>query len=665
MRARACLRAGTAPGNDRRRTDGRASGILRHALAALPQGQLLPDRSWRRRHRCIVALLWLHVLGLFCFGMLEGVGLPASATGALGVAAAAVFAGVEPLGRRTRSLAASFGLVSCSALVVYMSGGVIEAHFHFFVVLSILVLYQDWAAFLLALAYVVVHHGLLGALVPAAVYNHPAAVAHPWKWAMIHGAFVLAASAANLVSWRANEQMLHEPLTGLAGRAVFLHRTQLALDRLRKSRTTLAVLFLDLDSFKMLNDTLGHAAGDQLLVATAERLKRAARRTDTVARVGGDEFAVLCEDIESEEVVAVIAERIKQAIGRPYPLGRSEVATDASIGIAFTASPETTPDELMANADTAMYHAKARRGQRYFVFDETIRRAETNRLATEIALRQALAREELRVFYQPIVSRSEGLVVGAEALLRWKHPDRGIVPPADFIPIAEQTGLIIPIGRWVLEQACQEAVRWSAGCTGRPRPYVTVNLSVRQFSDPSLVDTVADVLDRTGLDPAQLGLEITESALMEEIDSPLDTLLALKRIGVRLLLDDFGTGYSSLAYLRTFPIDVLKVDRSFIADLNDQAGDAAILGAVVGMAGALGISVVAEGVEAKEQLSRLTLLGYDLAQGYYFARPGPAAEVRGLFADTRLAIAASRAWGSGRLEASERSASRAVQQSAR
>jgi diguanylate cyclase (GGDEF)-like protein len=616
-----------------------AGSLLRDVLAMLPRGQLLPQQSWNRRHRCIVALLWMHVVGLFCFGLAQGLGVVTSATGVLVVVAAAVLASIEVLGRRARALAASFGLVSCSALLVYMWGGVIEAHFHFFVVLSILVLYQDWAAFLIALAYVVVHHGLLGAIQPSAVYNHPEAVAHPWRWAIIHGAFVLAASAANLVSWRANEQMLHEPLTGLAGRAVFLHRTHLALDRLRRTNSTLAMLFLDLDRFKLLNDTLGHGAGDELLVVASERLKGAVRRTDTVARLGGDEFAVLCEDVTSAEEVTRIVERIRESVGRPIRIGSNEVVTDVSIGIAFTTSPDIKPETLMANADTAMYHAKARRGHGHVVFDESIRMKETDRLATETALRQALARNELRVYYQPIVSRHEDRVVGAEALLRWEHPELGLVPPADFVPVAEQTGLILPIGRWILEEACREAVRWSKDCEPGSAPYVTVNLSVRQFSDPELVTVLTQILERTGLDPAQLGLEITESALMEEIDSPLETLTALKEIGVRLLLDDFGTGYSSLSYLRTFPIDALKVDRMFVADLDDQTGDAAILQAVVAMAEALGIAVVAEGVETKEQLTRLSLLGYDFAQGYYFARPRPAEEVRGLFGRPPLALA--------------------------
>jgi diguanylate cyclase (GGDEF)-like protein len=556
-----------------------------------------------------------------------------SAADALAVAAMAMFASLEPLGRRTRSLVASFGLVTCSALVVHIWGGAIEGHFHFFLVIPILVLYQDWRPFLLALAYVVLHHGILGAIDPESVYNHPAAQAHPWKWALIHGAFVLGASVASLVSWRANEQMLHEPLTGLAGRAFFLHRVQLALDRLQRSPTTLAVLFLDLDRFKMLNDTLGHRAGDQLLVAAAERLKNAVRRSDTVARLGGDEFAILCEEIASEDEVGALAERIKEAISRPFTIGSNDVVTGASIGIALTRTHETQPDELLGNADAAMYRAKMRRDHRYVIFNEAIRSEDERRLATESELRHALARGELHLVYQPIMARREGRVVGAEALLRWNHPERGLVPPVEFIPIAEQTGLIIPIGRWVLEQACREAVRWSVS-RADPPPYVCVNLSLRQFVDSELVDVVAEVLEETGLDPALLGLEITETVLIEEFDSPLDTLLALKRLGVCLLLDDFGTGYSSLSYLRRFPIDVLKVDRAFVADLNDPTEDAAILAAVARMGEALGIAVIAEGVETKEQLARLGLLGYELAQGYYLGRPQPAEEVRALFLDS-------------------------------
>jgi EAL domain-containing protein (putative c-di-GMP-specific phosphodiesterase class I) len=285
------------------------------------------------------------------------------------------------------------------------------------------------------------------------------------------------------------------------------------------------------------------------------------------------------------------------------------------------------PEELIANADAAMYRAK--RGARNIVFDETIRVEDTERVAIESALRRALDRGELRLHYQPIFSRSAGGFVGAEALLRWQHPRRGLVPPNDFIPLAEQTGLIIAIGRWVLEQACREATGWS-GAGGKDAPFVAVNLSARQFAQPDLVEMVAAILNEAGLEPERLILEITESVTMDDADEPLETLLALRRLGVRVVLDDFGTGYSSLSYLTCFPVDALKVDRSFVQTLGEADDDGAILTAVLRMGEALGIVLIAEGVESEEQARRLHLLGYDLAQGYHFARPQAPEQVRAL-----------------------------------
>jgi diguanylate cyclase (GGDEF)-like protein len=609
---------------------------------ALPQGLLLSESSWRRRHRWIVVLLWLHVVGLYCFAVLRGFGFLAPAFKVSIVAAAATLASSEQLGRRARTILASTGLVTCSALLVYFWNGQIEAHFHFFVVIPILILYQDWLPFLLALTYVIVHHGLLGAIAPGRVYDHGNAVAHPWRWAMIHGAFVLASSAASIVSWRANEQMLREPLTGLPGRAVLLHGVSRALERLRRRRATVAVLFVDLDGFKLLNDSLGHGVGDELLISASRRLELAVRQNDIVARIGGDEFAILCEDIESEGEALEVAERIRQAVGSSFRIGGNELVTGASVGIALTSSPDMRPEELIANADAAMYRAK--RGDGSVVFSEAIRAANAERVALESALRGALDRSELALEYQPIISLSAGGFVGAEALLRWREPQRGLVPPNDFIPLAEQTGLIIPIGRWVLEQACREAVTWSAaGGNGGPAPYVSVNLSARQFAQPDLAEMVASILHEAALDPARLVLEITESVIIDEADQPLETLLALKRLGVHVFLDDFGTGYSSLSYLRRFPIDALKVDRAFVATLGQAGDDGAILRAVQRMADALGLDVIAEGVETADQAQRLHLLGYDLAQGYHFARPQPPEAARALFGISRE-LAVRPAW---------------------
>jgi diguanylate cyclase (GGDEF)-like protein len=568
-------------------------------------------------------VLWLHAVGLAFFGLAQGYSPAHSLLDAALVAAPAALADAPGLRRGFRMLAAAFGLVTASALVVHLSGGLIEAHFHFFVVIPLLILYQHWSPFLLALVYVVVHHGALGALTPSAVYNHPDAIAHPWKWAFIHGVFVLGSSAANLVSWRANEQMLHEPLTGLPGRAVFLHRVALALDRIRRRRSTVAVLFLDLDRFKLLNDTLGHGIGDHLLVAVAGRLRATVRSSDTVARLGGDEFAILCEDVVDKREVVNVADRVERALARPFRVGSSEVVIGgASIGIALTSVADTPLEELIGDADRAMYRAKAHPGKRWVVFDERMRREDAQRLATEEELRRALANDELALVYQPIVSLGESAIVGAEALLRWRHPDRGELAPAEFLDVAEQTGLIVPIGRWVLEHACREAATWVDG------PYLSVNLSAREFAEPRLVETVADVLAATGLDPGRLCLEITESELMDEVHVSVARLAALKQLGVRIVLDDFGTGHSSLRYLSRFPIDVVKVDRSFVAALGSTDGGV-ILAAVAQIADSFGIVLVAEGVETPEQLERLGSLGYQFGQGYCFAHPEPAEAFRG------------------------------------
>jgi len=516
-------------------------------------------------------------------------------------------------------------------------GGTIEAHFHFFVVIPILILYQDWGPFLLALIYVVVHHGLLGALDPASVYNHPAAIAHPWRWASVHALFVIGASVASIVGWRVNEQMLREPLTGLAGRSAFLHRVNLALDRLKRRRAGLGVLFLDLDRFKALNDTLGHAVGDQLLVEVARRLRSCTRRGDVVARLGGDEFAILCEQIGGEDEVFALAERIAAALKCPFRLGDLELQTSASIGIAFTVSAVVPAEQLIGDADMAMYRAKSRRGDCFVVFDEDMRVEDAQRYGMEAGLRDALERNEFRLLYQPIVSAESGDVVAFEALLRWQHPERGLVRPAEFIPIAEQSGLIVPIGTWVLQEACRQAKRWSLDSEG-PASYVSVNLSARQFAQPDLVETVREALDQAAIRPSRLGLEVTESVLMEEADSPIETLTALRRLGVHLLLDDFGTGYSSLSYLRSFPIDVIKVDQSFVQGVGGEQGDEAILAAVVGLAKALGLTVVAEGVETEDQLSRIRALGCQLAQGYHFSEARPPDQLGDLLRRSRSLV---------------------------
>lgn len=585
----------------------------------LPRGRLLPEALWARRHSWIVWLLAFHAAGLTAFALIRGFGLGHSLLEGALVGAAAVIAKTPRLGRTIRSVAASMGLVTSSAMLVHISGGVVEAHFHFFFVLGVLMLYQDWIPFLIAIGYVALHHGVLGAISPTSVYNHEDAIAHPWRWALIHAGFVVATSAANVVSWRVNEQLLREPLTGLPGRGLFLQRVGAALDRARRRNERLAVLFLDLDRFKMLNDSLGHSAGDRLLVAAAERIVRASREQDVVARLGGDEFAVLCEGLASEAHAVRIAERIAKELAEPLEVAGLEVSPSASIGIAFAGTGACTSEELIGRADLAMYRAK-RSNERYVVFGEAMREEERRTLELEAALRLAMQHEELRLVYQPIVSLTDGEIVGVEALLRWQHPTRGLLAPSELIPAAERTGAIVPVGEWVLREACREATQWPANASGRA-PYVSVNLSPRQFGSSNLAATVATVLHETGLDAERLALEVTESLFMEDCDQPAQTLHTLERLGVAIVLDDFGTGYSSLSYLNRFPISQLKLDRSFVARLGEGDQEEAVTTAIAGMAKALGMTLIAEGVESERQVRALRLLGLQFAQGYYFHRP--------------------------------------------
>ena len=427
-------------------------------------------------------------------------------------------------------------------------------------------------------------------------------------------------------------QATHDPLTGLPNRALLLDRLEVSLARAERFGTGVAVLFLDLDHFKVVNDSLGHARGDQLLIAAADRLKEALRQGgDTVARFGGDEFVILCEDLAGVDDALRIAERVGHLLTEPFPLGREEVFVTASTGIAFSQGGADAAD-LLRDADAAMYQAKERGRDRYEVFDRKMRAEVVDRLSIESSLRRAVERRELRIHYQPKVDLRSGAIIGAEALLRWEHPDRGLLLPGEFIRVAEETGLIVPIGRWVLDQAVRQAQRWQAELPGTEPLYICVNLSRRQLGDPNLVDDVARVLDETAVDPSRIDLEITESVLMDDVELAHRALSQLHELGVKLVVDDFGTGYSSLSYLQRFPVDLLKVDRSFVAGLGVNKGDTAIVTAVLSLAHALGMDVIAEGVETAEQLAELRRLGCDMAQGFYLARPQPAPDIAELLA---------------------------------
>jgi diguanylate cyclase (GGDEF)-like protein/PAS domain S-box-containing protein len=419
----------------------------------------------------------------------------------------------------------------------------------------------------------------------------------------------------------------HDPLTRLPNRVLFLDRLGRAVARLARRRVLAAVLFCDLDGFKDINDSLGHDHGDNLLVTISTRLASNLRPSDTVARFGGDEFVVLGEDLQSEQDGVRLAERLSAVVAEPIQLGDQEVSVSASIGIVFARDASADPGMLIRDADAAMYVAKAKGGPRIEVFDPAVRRNVVRRMQTGNALRRALERDELRLFYQPIVHLGRGTrdrVVGAEALIRWNHPELGLVASSELVPLAEETGLILPIGEWVLRTACRQAEEFR--CRGWPLQ-MSVNLSPRQLAHPGLLALVEFVLREVGVDPAMIQLEITETAAVENMAAVIQALEGLKSLGLKLALDDFGTGYSSPAYLHRFPIDALKIDRTFVVDLGSAGAASVIAGATINLAHALGLTTVAEAVETAEQLRSLRRLECDTAQGYFWSRPVPAEDL--------------------------------------
>jgi Amt family ammonium transporter len=420
---------------------------------------------------------------------------------------------------------------------------------------------------------------------------------------------------------------LHDSLTGLPNRTLFTYRLSYALAKGRGAPGTVAVLVLDLDRFKAINDALGHEVGDEVLVAVAGRLLGVETAAEVVARLGGDEFLVLFDGENAEDEAVAFADRALSRLSDPIVAGGNEVFISASIGIACTSSQVLEPTPLLSNADAAMYQAKGRGGGAIEVFGEALRTRVLDRMHTEHSLHRALEREELRLHYQPVIDVAGGQVVAVEALLRWDHPAQGLMAPNRFIPVAEESGLIIPIGAWVLREACQQLRTWVGDGRHGSLGTVEVNLSARQVDHSEIIGTVERILDETGLAPSSLTLEITESALMRDAASALQVLRSLKALGVTLAIDDFGTGYSSLSYLHRFPLDVLKIDKSFVDGLEGGHDGLEIVAAVIKLAHALGLQVVAEGVEHVGQLERLGTMGCDFAQGYLFSHPVPAHEI--------------------------------------
>ena len=439
-------------------------------------------------------------------------------------------------------------------------------------------------------------------------------------------------------------QALHDRLTDLPNRALLVDRLGRALADGPRSGS-LAVLYLDIDGFKVINDSLGHEPGDTVLVELARRLEALMRPHDTVARFGGDEFVVLCVELEHPAEALHVAERLQQGISAPIDIDGAEVVVSVSVGIAVSSAADDTASDLLRDADAAMYRAKREGRARSVLFAEAMRVEALTRLETEVELRRALTSGELLLHYQPVVDLATGALVGYEALLRWQHPTRGLVLPAEVIPIAEESGLIVPLGEWVLQEACQQLAQWHAHVPGLS---MAVNLSGIQIADSAVVERLGSVLTATGVDPSCVSLEITESVLMRDAHQALGVLKAFKKLGVRLSVDDFGTGYSSLSYLKRFPVDVLKVDRSFVDGLGSDLDGQAIVRAIIALARSLGMSVVAEGIETPVQLHALQELGCAHGQGFLLGRPVPVAQATALLgAAGRPVIPAARRGSDG------------------
>jgi diguanylate cyclase len=590
--------------------------------AVLPEGRLLPEDVWRRRHGLIVrvALAQAVVLGVLALVVDQH---PITALGmAVGVAAPVVVAllPAPPEGRGILAAAATLGVMVGCSVFVYLLDGLTEAHFLFFVMVGLVSLYQDWVPFGVALLVVIGHHGVVGTLFPHSVFGHAAAHHDPWLWAGIHGAFVLAASTVHLAAWRTSEQQgLRDGLTGLANRTRFVEVT----DRLLAAGAPVSVLLVDVDDFKDVNDARGHDAGDQLLVSIGERLIGCVHPADLVARLGGDEFAVLLAS--GPERAERVAERVLAALAAPVLVQGRPVGVHVSIGIAdTTSSGERDALTLLRNADLAMYLAKAAGKSRMHRYADGMAQAARTKVELMEDLAVAAGSGQLEVHYQPTLALADGQVVGYEALLRWHHPTRGPVSPADFIPLAEEGGHIVEIGRWVLDEATRQAVAWSRQ-SGRPVG-VAVNLSPRQLADDDVVAVVQRTLAAHGLPAHQLTLEVTEGVLVRDVDAVVEQLEELRAIGVRIAIDDFGTGYSSLSYLRRLPADIVKIDRSFVQDLGTSGSSTSLVASIIELAHSLGLEVVAEGVETTAQHALLESLACSHAQGYLFGRPLPAAE---------------------------------------
>ena len=753
---------------------------LRRIRTFVPEGRELPADVWLGRHLRIVFLVWLHVPGVFVFALLTNHALGHASLEVVPILVTACLASSGVVSRRIRTVSATVGLMTASTVLVHLSGGKVEMHFHYFVGIAVISMYQEWLPFLLAIAFVVASHGILGTLLPNVIYNHADATAHPWTWAVVHGGFVLAQCAVLLVGWRLNEEQqtkaelagelmrrreeqqrelienmndapylvdltepstprfefmgdqirtitgygredfhlhpplwfelihpgdraavrgqikrlmiegnpeshlyrlrnnetgeyhwvedrlvphrndagavvrifgvarditdrklledrlrhdaFHDALTQLPNRSLLSDRTEHALARSARSGGAFAAMFLDLDNFKSVNDSLGHDAGDELLTTVAHRLQSAIRPGDTVARMGGDEFAILLEGVSEAAEVDAMAKRILASLEKPISIHERSVFISASIGVRLATAADNQASSLLRDADVAMYAAKNGGKGTYVIFDPNILGIAGDRLALESDLRAAVNRSEFVLYYQTIVELATRRPIGVEALIRWQHPERGLLLPAQFIPVAEETRLIVPMGRWILEEACRQRQAWRESGAINDDPFmISVNLSMWQLVSPTFVADVAAALKRTGLPPSELVLEITESTMALDREMLIGTLNALKALGVRLAIDDFGTGYSSLSYLSNLPVDYVKMAKPFVDNIEGNSQESAIGRAVYQLAETLKIDVIAEGIEREGQAQELRTMHCQLGQGFLYSRPVPADELeRGL-----------------------------------
>jgi diguanylate cyclase (GGDEF)-like protein len=611
-------------------------GLVMQAVRWLPRGRPLPESVWKRRHGGIVRFALLQAVGVGLFGYLRGFAVPLCLVDVALVAFPALLACSVHSSRRVRTISATTSLMLASVSIVDLAGGVTEAHFHFFVMVGVVALYQDWTAFGACFFITVADHAVMGSLLPRDVYGTPAERRDPILWAFIHGAFILALAFTQVLAWRNNEaESLSDPLTRLPNRTAFTERLERAVS---DHRQPTAVLFVDLDLFKNINDSYGHAVGDRALQAAAERMAGCIRRTDLLARLGGDEFAVVVEGPEA--FGPALAVRIHESLQAPEVIDKVPVFVRASIGVAATgqAHPRSGHD-LLRCADLAMYMAKSSGKNTVVVYDAHMDQAVTERAELAAALRPALLHGEFTVDYQPVVLGSDGALVGVEALVRWHHPPVGSIGPATFIPLAEETGDINGIGLWVLQAAASQVVQWNTSRPAGPRLTVAVNLSPVQLGEADFVDSVLAVLQVTGLDPALLILEVTEGLRLHDWQSSCERLNQLRALGVRVAIDDFGTGYSSLSYLADLPADIVKIDQSFIRNLFEKAGALALVTAVMELAKSLDLDVIAEGVETAQQQAALSGLGCLHSQGFLHSEPLSAPAFTALLAAEAVAPA--------------------------